>query len=317
MMSEKNEKVKGKEVAKEVAAEAQPVVHSMKQTAEMGRWEPFLVRSAFAETVEYRRFVQVCEAARRYRYISVCLGASGVGKTWAARHYAQWEYFEPLLSANGVVVSPTFSSDVPMPRTAFYTPRVIATPKNIEQDLAMLLWGLQMIADAAGDVAGSVMQEAVPKSGPVRVTSVDLLVVDEVDRCSHISLEVLRDLFDRYPIGLVLLGRTDYARKLLNQHPVASRVGVLHKFCVPSKVDASAFMQEQVRLLGLSIEESALDVCMQKTEGNFRKIYLVLTHLDAMARRHGAFTVTVSEIDEAMARLLTAKNVEALLQRNR
>jgi DNA transposition AAA+ family ATPase len=305
----KNEKTEGRDGAVVAQAEASP----LKPTGEVSRCEVFPACGVFRETVEYRRFVQVCEAARRYRYISVCVGASGVGKTSAARHYAQWESFEPLLSANGVVVSPEFSSDVPMPRTALYTPRVTATPKSIEQDLAMLLWGLQMIADAAG----SVVQERVPRSGPVRVEGVDLLVVDEVDRCTQISLEVLRDLFDRYPIGVVLLGRTAYARRLLNQHPVASRVGILHEFCAASKVEASAFLQEQVRALGLAIEESALESCVQKTQGNFRKIYLVLTYLDVMARRHGAFTVTTNEIDEAMARLLSAKNVQALIQRNR
>jgi DNA transposition AAA+ family ATPase len=284
------------------------VVPVKRQVAEKSRWESFPVRGVFADTVEYRRFVQVCEAARRYRYISVCLGASGVGKTSAARHYAQWEYFEPLLSANGMVVSPTFSSDVPMPRTAFYTPRVTATPKNIEQDLAMLQWGLQMIAKAALGVE----QEMVPESGLVRVTSVDLLIVDEVERCSHISLEVLRDLFDRYPIGLVLLSRTDRAKQLLKQHPVASRVGVMHEFCTASKEDASVFLREQVRSSGLSIEEAALKTCVKKTEGNFRKMYLVLTHLDSMARRDGPFTVTDDEIEEVEARLLTERNVVAL-----
>lgn len=301
----KNEKTEGRDV---VAG-----VHPKRQAAEMSRWEPFPVRSVFEETVEYRRFVQVCEAARRYRYISVCLGASGVGKTSAARYYAQWEYFEPLLSANGMVVSPMFSSDVPMPRTAFYTPRVTATPKNIEQDLAMLQWGLQMIAEAARGVA----QETVPKSGLVRVGGVDLLIVDEVDRCAHISLEVLRDLFDRYPIGLVLLGRTDRVKQLLNHYPVASRVGVLHEFCAASKADASKFIREQVRSLGLSIEESALKSYVKKTEGNFRKMYLVLAHLDSLARRDGPFMVTDEDIEEAQARLLTEKNVLALQQRNR
>lgn len=47
------------------------------QRTEMMGNEPFVLCSMFAETVEYRRFAQVCEASRRYRYISVCLGASG------------------------------------------------------------------------------------------------------------------------------------------------------------------------------------------------------------------------------------------------
>jgi DNA polymerase III delta subunit len=146
---------------------------------------------------------------------------------------------------------------------------------------------------------------------------VDLLVVDEVDRCSHISLEVLRDLFDRYPVGLVLLSRTDRVKHLLNQHPVARRVGVLHEFCALGSSDARLFITQQVQALGLSLEEQALKAFIQKTGGNFRDIYLVLAHLDSMAARHGPFTVTVNELEEAVARLLTEKNVQALQRRNR
>ena len=284
-----------------------------RQSSEVVVNEPFAPLSAFAETVEYRRFVQVCEATRRYRYISVCLGASGVGKTRAARRYAQWDLFEPLLTAQGTVVPPSFASDCPLPRTAFYTPRATATPKSIEQDLALLQWGMQMIADAARTRS----EEMQPRSAALRPGAVDLLVVDEVDRCSHISLEVLRDLFDRYPVGLVLLARTDRARHLLNQHPLASRVGVLHEFCALSSSDARLFIRQQVESLGLSLEEQAVEAFVQKTGGNFRKMYLVLTHLDYMAGRHGPFTVTGNEIDEAVARLLSEKNVQAMHIRQR
>ncbi len=77
------------------------------------------------------------------------------------------------------------------------------------------------------------------------------------------------------------------------------------------------FIREQVRALGLSIEESALDVYLEKTRGNLSKIYLVLTHLDSLARRDGPFTVTDDDIEEVEARLLTEKNVLALQERNR
>ncbi|MBV9232089.1 MAG: AAA family ATPase [Chloroflexi bacterium] len=168
------------------------------QRSEMVACEPFAPLSVFMETAEYRRFVQVCEATRRYRYISVCVGSPGVGKTKAAHRYAQWDLFGPLLSAQGMVVPPSFASDCPLPRTALYTPRPTATPKSIEQDLVLLQWGMQMIADAAR----SRSEEMQPRSAALCPGAVDLLVVDEVERCSHISLEVLRDLFDRYPVGL-------------------------------------------------------------------------------------------------------------------
>ncbi|GHO68454.1 hypothetical protein KSC_073460 [Ktedonobacter sp. SOSP1-52] len=40
--------------------------------------------SSFVQTKEYRRFVQVCEASRRYRYIVVCVGRGGWEDTCSA-----------------------------------------------------------------------------------------------------------------------------------------------------------------------------------------------------------------------------------------
>src|SRR4029078_8889259 len=95
------------------------------------RTERFLV------TKEYRRFVEVCDACRRYRYIGLCYGAPGVGKTMSARAYTHWDRIEPYLNF------PRAQQRCPklrpaQLRTVLYTPSVINSPKRIRDQITEL-----------------------------------------------------------------------------------------------------------------------------------------------------------------------------------
>jgi DNA transposition AAA+ family ATPase len=97
----------------------------------------------FVVTKEHRRFAEFCEACRRYRYIGLCYGPPGVGKTLSARYYAQWDKMEatqPIKDASVTALADALDSD-----TVFYTPPVVHTPGQVERDIARLRSALRSI----------------------------------------------------------------------------------------------------------------------------------------------------------------------------
>ncbi len=56
---------------------------------------------AFIATKEHRRFAEFANAVRKHRYVGLCFGSAGVGKTLSARHYAKWDLAEQLLTEWG------------------------------------------------------------------------------------------------------------------------------------------------------------------------------------------------------------------------
>lgn len=86
-------------------------------------------------TKEHRRFAEFCDACRRYGYIGLCYGTPGVGKTLSARHYANWNQIEAHTSYK-------YASDADLAaligsHTAFYTPNVANSPRQVEEAIQM------------------------------------------------------------------------------------------------------------------------------------------------------------------------------------
>src|SRR3954454_8187457 len=93
---------------------------------------------AFVETREYRRFREFCDACRRYRYIGLCYGTPGVGKTLSARHYAQWELVGPVLQAYWPHTPSEPPAAIASCRTLLYTPSMTTTPRRLTDELSLL-----------------------------------------------------------------------------------------------------------------------------------------------------------------------------------
>jgi DNA transposition AAA+ family ATPase len=99
--------------------------------------------SDFVMTTEHRRFAEFCDACRRYRYIGLCYGSPGVGKTLSARRYANWANIEGSLPAREA--STEALTALVESHTVFYTPPVVNTPAQVERDIRGLRSDLRAI----------------------------------------------------------------------------------------------------------------------------------------------------------------------------
>lgn len=107
--------------------------------------------SEFVVTQEHRMFSEFADAVRRHRYIGLCYGPAGVGKTRSARHYANWDLAEELLvywgardPSDAIVYSALSQS-----RTVFYTPSVGSSILEFRKEVKLLRDRVDICIDQA------------------------------------------------------------------------------------------------------------------------------------------------------------------------
>lgn len=94
----------------------------------------------FIATKEHRRFTEFADAVRKHRYIGLCFGPAGVGKTLSARRYAKWDIAEELLMSWGERAQKDAQAYAALDqsRTVFFTPVVGGTLRGTQDELARL-----------------------------------------------------------------------------------------------------------------------------------------------------------------------------------
>jgi DNA transposition AAA+ family ATPase len=251
--------------------------------------------ATFIATKEHRRFVEFADAVRRDRYIGLCYGPAGVGKTISARRYAHWDTAEPLLETWG----PREGSDAKIyaalarSRTVFYTPEVKATHKALVDELHTVTARVDACID-----------EHV-RTGPKfrgrwnRYEHVELLVIDEADRLSPLALEHLRDRFDRHHLGLLLIGMPGIEKRLAAYPQLYSRIGFAHQYRPLANDELTFVLTRHWRRLGLTLDlddftdAQAIAAVSRITRGNFRLLHRLFTQVDRIMKINGLRTITL------------------------
>ncbi len=258
----------------------------------------------FVVTKEYRRFAEFCDACRRYRYIGLCYGPPGVGKTLSARYYAQWDLIESQLPRGAVVTPPP--ELIPL-RTVLYTPPVNNGPGRIAREVASLRLDLTVLTEAALQLQQGHDGWTLPVPIPNRM---ELLIVDEADRLKMPGLEQLRDTYDRNDMGLVLIGMPGIEKRLSRFPQLYSRVGFVHQFRALSHDEAQFILTQRWHQLGLNVhpddftDVEAMAAIIRITGGNFRLIQRLLTQIERILQINELRTVTKEVVEAARDNLV-------------
>jgi DNA transposition AAA+ family ATPase len=266
------------------------------------------VAGEFFVTKEYRRFAEFCDAVRRERYIGLCYGPPGVGKTRSARHYAQWDMLEDASEVRAHTRPP--ASRLATCRSVFYTAPVSATPGRVEREVRARCYQLtDLIHDAE---AAAVGESYVYPSG--RCNRTELLIVDEADRLKLLGLEQLRDFYDQGGLGLVLMGMPGLEKRLARYAQLYSRVGFVHAFRPLSDEELQFLLAQRWRELGSTFDladftdQEALATVRRITSGNFRLLRRLLAQISRILAINGLRMVTKEVVDAAREHLVIGAN---------
>ena len=248
----------------------------------------------FIVTKEYRRFAEFCDACRRESYIGICYGSPGVGKTLSARHYALWDIIEPRL--------PRHVSYLPLPpevatcNTVFYTPSVTNSPQSIASDIKEIRLMLSRF-----------VSEADPNSSIdwPPADACKLLIIDEADRLRLNGLELIRDIYDREHMGLVLIGMPGLEKRLARFPQFYSRVGFAHPFQPLGKEEMLFLLEHKWKELGLTLQHDdftdaeAVAAVIRFTNGNLRLVHRLFTQVERILQINGLRTVSCEVVEAA------------------
>ena len=284
----------------------------------------------FVATSEHERFEEFCAACRRDRYIGLCFGSPGIGKTVSARKATGADAFDALRAPFSD--HPDLLASLRGRGALLYTPDVINGPRAVT-DHVLGLWNRLLFVEAAGLIGPARRREerkndevaaiVGTQSRTVRDANrklagisdaiepkpflhpLELLIIDEADRLKTQSLEQLRHLFDRGRFGLVLIGMPGIEKRLSRYAQLYSRVGFVHHYRPLPTAELREILLHRLSDLTdapVAADLSDPDVVAQMLRisgGNLRLVVRLLTQIDRILEINRLSAVTRDVVDAA------------------
>ena len=254
----------------------------------------------FVTTAEHRRFEEVCQDARRYRHVALCVGAPGVGKSYSGRRYSAWDLVEPLSSSYAHIYDPP--SEVSSRRAAYYMVPAANTPKLLDAEIdrrrGIVSWLVDVAENPESEDGGLISVE----------DRTELVIIDEAQFLKNTALEQLRYIYDQGDFGLVLMGMPGLDKILSRYRQFYSRVGRLHYYKPLTQQPVRELLRKpsvfRVGLTAESFSEEAAVALMRHSQGNFRTLKMLAQRVERLLEINGLDAANAEVVRLARDQLL-------------
>ena len=264
--------------------------------------------TSFIATQEHRRFSEFADAVRKHRYIGLCHGPAGVGKTLSARRYTHWHVVGKTLEEWGPRGSDQakVNAHLAKSRAIFFTPTVSCSVQELRHDVPALIACAEICID--DHVRPHIQGQARIIDHTTRY--IELLIVDEAERLSMTALEWLRDLFDRQGISLIFIGMPGIDKRMARYPQLFSRVGFSHHYRPLQEQELTFVLTRRWRDLGLSLDDvdftdaQAVAAIVRLTGGNFRLLHRLFIQIERIMRLNELTVITEDVVEAARSTLV-------------
>lgn len=256
----------------------------------------------FIKTKQYKQFEEFCRACHREKYIGLCYGPAGAGKTESAYYYTNWKKIEKHIEYNYIVEKPPLNFSMRKLHTLFYTPQILSKPSQIMLDIRRIQREFNLLKERA----------LYPKEIPFEVRNhnfVELVIIDEAERLKPMAFELIREFYDETGTSFIFIGMPGI-EKIIEYYPqLYSRVGFVHQFKNLGKNEIEFIISNHFSKLGIVIEEDnftdqeAIAATIRMTNGNFRLINRLLKQAYRIMQVN-SMTLLTAEILEAARKCL-------------
>ncbi|MEM6805100.1 MAG: AAA family ATPase [Bacteroidota bacterium] len=257
----------------------------------------------FLETKEYLRFQEFCTACLRDRYIGLCYGIPGVGKTISAKQFCNWDLLQEMDQESTIEERKLeIGKKIITSRSVFYTAPVMNSPNRVNEDLERELFLQRSIIGETCRLFSQRELEVSQRCG--------LIIIDEADRLNMKSLEGVRDMYDRSGISIILIGMPGLERKFSRYPQLYSRIGFAHEYRPIGKDEMFFILEHHWKKIGLELKQDsfadteAVAAVIRATNGNFRLIHRLFSQIQRIMKINELMSITAEVVDAARSCLV-------------